>query len=164
MHQTIVARHKSHSAPTYMLRFNFDSSYSFTKTMFAGRNIPGIYFYWQNVVAKNKHNKKLHFCFPSNKKVFVMLTTWLTTLNQYIQGYCHPTRQTNGKRSNEWPSCLLHSPKREIRIMTSLRRYNGNQPHLKRRTTETCTNVWILLKKWHLLTHRKLIVCTIGIS
>lgn len=42
MHQTIMARLKSHSASTYMLRFNFDSSYSFTKTMFAGRNVPGV--------------------------------------------------------------------------------------------------------------------------
>ncbi|XP_055320705.1 esterase B1-like [Sitodiplosis mosellana] len=41
-HRLILARTKSQSAPTYLLRFNFDSTYSLTKKIFAGRNIPGV--------------------------------------------------------------------------------------------------------------------------
>lgn len=43
IHRLILSRVKSQTAPTYLLRFNFDSRYSFAKRLFAGRNVPGIY-------------------------------------------------------------------------------------------------------------------------
>lgn len=41
-HRTILSRANAKSAATYLLRFNFDSPYSLTKKIFAGRNVPGM--------------------------------------------------------------------------------------------------------------------------
>lgn len=40
-HRMVLSRVKNQSAPTYLLRFNFESTYSLTKKIFAGRHVPG---------------------------------------------------------------------------------------------------------------------------
>lgn len=73
MHQTIMARIKNHSASTYLLRFNFDSSYSFTKTMFAGRHVPGKFLHEppDRKLSLRDHSTQLSlfvFVFPISQK------------------------------------------------------------------------------------------------
>lgn len=55
-HRMVLSRTKNQCAPTYLLRFNFDSTYSLTKKIFAGRNVPGKYFVRKPVIFVNKKN------------------------------------------------------------------------------------------------------------
>lgn len=50
IHRLILSREKNQYTSTYLLRFNFDSTYSLTKKIFAGRNVPGNAIDWSRML------------------------------------------------------------------------------------------------------------------
>lgn len=130
-HRLILTRVKNQSAPTYLLRFNFESTYSLTKKIFAGRNVPGKN---ENILSHSFKKMSLIWCIWFSRRlyqVFVMQTIVHTTSDRCLPAQIQHKIQMNGKQLNACVKHLPHLHEPVIPTMIQLPNHNGNQSHSK---------------------------------